>query len=45
VHTMLGLNCRGSGYCNISCGRNIWQLKAHVDTICTHCSAHSSLLY
>ncbi|KAH7076769.1 killer toxin, kp4 [Paraphoma chrysanthemicola] len=30
---MLNINCRGSGWCTSACGRNIWQVKAFVDTI------------
>ncbi|KAF2035956.1 killer toxin [Setomelanomma holmii] len=30
---LLGINCRGSGYCNIPCGRDIWELQRLVGLI------------
>jgi hypothetical protein len=31
--TLLGINCRGSGRCSKTCGRNIFQLKAYIDKL------------
>jgi hypothetical protein len=31
--TLLGINCRGSGRCSLTSGRNIFQLKAYIDQI------------
>jgi len=30
---LLGINCRGSGRCSLTCGRNIFQLKEYIDQI------------
>jgi hypothetical protein len=33
--TLLGINCRGSGHCSKTCGRNIHELKAYIDKLGT----------